>query len=185
MIACGWSLATQRLFHRKVASPSRDSNSGLWANMPLILATRPLHCCHKTPNWPQPPKPTPTQTGYDRWPHCSWCPTQLDTSQHLLHYSRRYSHRIASLHSLSSLHFRRATVIDVLGDSQNPGLAFKVLKHTRTFLQRINSNGSNPLTHLLPALSGIRGCGESACTAPSNSQEDLWSGEALINSSHW
>ncbi|KAG0718269.1 RNA-directed DNA polymerase from mobile element jockey [Chionoecetes opilio] len=69
-------------------------------------------------------------------PHCPWCPTQLDTPEHLLHCPRHHSHRMALLQSLSPLLLRRPTLAELLGGSPDPGLAFKVLKHTRTFLQK-------------------------------------------------
>ena len=70
-------------------------------------------------------------------PHCPWCPTKPDTPEHfLLHCPCHHSHRMALLHSRSSLHLRRPTITDLLGGSQDPCLTFKVLKHTRTFLQR-------------------------------------------------
>ena len=72
-------------------------------------------------------------------PHCPWCPTQLDTPEHLLlHCPRHHSHRVALFHSLSVLHLNRPTVADLLGGSADPGLAFKSLNSTRTFLQKSN-----------------------------------------------
>ena len=70
-------------------------------------------------------------------PHCPWCPTQPDTPEHLLlHCPRHHSHRTQLFHSLASLHIHRPTVADLLGGSQDPGQAFKILKHTRTFLTK-------------------------------------------------
>ncbi|KAG0723009.1 hypothetical protein GWK47_005780 [Chionoecetes opilio] len=67
-------------------------------------------------------------------PHCPWCPTYLDTPEHLLlQCPRHHSHRTALLQSLL---LRRPTLADLLGGSPDPGLAFKILKHTRTFLQK-------------------------------------------------
>ncbi len=74
-------------------------------------------------------------------PHCPWCgcPTQPDTPQHLLlHCPRHHSHRVALLHSLSALQPNRPTLADLLGGSTDPGLAFKILNLTRTFLQKSN-----------------------------------------------
>ncbi|KAG0715803.1 hypothetical protein GWK47_011104 [Chionoecetes opilio] len=69
-------------------------------------------------------------------PHCPWCPTYLDTPEHLLlQCPRHHSHRTALLQSLYPL-LRRPTLADLLGGSPDPGLAFKILKHTRTFLQK-------------------------------------------------
>ena len=58
--------------------------------------------------------------------HCSWCPIQPHTPEHLLHCPRHHSHCMAHFHSMSSLHLRRLTITDLLGGSQDPGLAFKV-----------------------------------------------------------
>ncbi|KAG0713306.1 Nucleic-acid-binding protein from mobile element jockey [Chionoecetes opilio] len=70
-------------------------------------------------------------------PHCPWCPTYLDTPEHLLlQCPRHHSHRTALLQSLYPLLLRRPTLADLLGGSPDPGLAFKILKHTRTFLQK-------------------------------------------------
>ncbi|KAG0718494.1 hypothetical protein GWK47_052348 [Chionoecetes opilio] len=70
-------------------------------------------------------------------PHCPWCPTYLDTPKHLLlQCPRHHSHRTALLQSLSPLLLRRPTLADLLGGSPDPGLAFKILKHTRTFLHK-------------------------------------------------
>ncbi|KAG0723075.1 hypothetical protein GWK47_043322 [Chionoecetes opilio] len=70
-------------------------------------------------------------------PHCPWCPTYPDTPEHLLlQCPRHHSHRTALLQSLSPLLLRRPTLADLLGGSPDPGLAFKILKHTRTFLHK-------------------------------------------------
>ncbi|KAG0710347.1 hypothetical protein GWK47_002516 [Chionoecetes opilio] len=70
-------------------------------------------------------------------PHCPWCPTYLDTPEHLLlQCPRHHSHRTALFQSPYPLLLRRPTLADLLGGSPDPGLAFKILKHTRTFLQK-------------------------------------------------
>ena len=70
-------------------------------------------------------------------PFCPWCPNQLDTAEHLLlHCPRHHSHRTVLLQSLTALHIPRPTLSDLLGGSQDPGLAFKTLKNTRTFLKK-------------------------------------------------
>ena len=72
-------------------------------------------------------------------PHCPWCPTQPDTPEHLLlHCPHHHFHCVALLHSLSALRLHRPTLADLLGGSPDPGLAFKTLNLTRTFLQRSN-----------------------------------------------
>ena len=72
-------------------------------------------------------------------PHCPWCPTQLDTPEHLLlHCPRHHSHRVALLHSLASIHIHRPTLADLLGGNSNPATASKAIKLTATFLQKTN-----------------------------------------------
>ena len=70
-------------------------------------------------------------------PYCPWCPTQLDTPEHVLLFCpRHHSHRVALMHSLNGLNIRRPTLAQLLGGSLPPDQAFKVLKQTRAFLQR-------------------------------------------------
>ncbi|XP_063843235.1 zinc finger protein 441-like [Scylla paramamosain] len=65
-------------------------------------------------------------------PHCPWCPTQPDTPEHLLlHCPCHHSHCTALLHLLASLYIYRPSLADLLDDSQDSSLAFKMLKHTR------------------------------------------------------
>ena len=89
---------------------------------------------------------------------CPWYPTQPDTSEHLLlHCPSHHSHRMALLHILSSLHFYRPTVNNLLG-------ALKILAWPSKYSStsgpssrgRINSTGSNTLTHLQFALLGYQ-----------------------------
>ncbi|MPC35035.1 hypothetical protein E2C01_028444 [Portunus trituberculatus] len=71
--------------------------------------------------------------------HCPWCPTQLDTLEHLLlHCPRHHSHHVALLHSLSTIHPHRPTLTLLLGGCTNTTQAFKTLNLTRTILQNIN-----------------------------------------------
>ena len=76
-----------------------------------------MYKTYDTTGGPTPPASTRLQIGHSRLsshlhklgmtddPHCPWCPTQQDTPEHLrLHYPRHHSHRMALLHSLSSLH---------------------------------------------------------------------------------
>ncbi|MPC77225.1 hypothetical protein E2C01_071672 [Portunus trituberculatus] len=55
-------------------------------------------------------------------PHCSWCPTQPDTPEHLLlHCPDHHSHPAFQPH--------RPTLTDLLGSSTNPTQAFKTQPH--------------------------------------------------------
>ena len=64
-------------------------------------------------------------------PHCPWCPTQLDTPEHLLlHCPRHHSHRVTLLHSLSTLRLNRPTLAVLLGGVTYPGLAFTKLPNS-------------------------------------------------------
>ncbi|KAG0725791.1 hypothetical protein GWK47_004551 [Chionoecetes opilio] len=92
---------------------------------------------HQTPDWPHPP-PTPTYTnlGMTDDPKCPWCPTYLDTPEHLLPaMSSHHSHRTVLFQSLYPPS-PADQLYRPLGGSPAPGLAFKILKHTRTFLQK-------------------------------------------------
>ncbi|MPC23572.1 hypothetical protein E2C01_016628 [Portunus trituberculatus] len=82
--------------------------------------------------------------------HCSWCPTQPDTPEHLLlHCPRHHSHRVAILHSLSAIQPHRPILTDLLGGCTNTTQAFKTLNLTRTFLQKTKSTPPHtaPLGH--------------------------------------
>ena len=128
-------------------------------------------------------------------PHCPWCPTQPDTPEHLLHCPRHYSHRMALFHSLSSLHLRKPTITDFLGDSpveshvrgklllvcqariwrvSRPWLGLQS-PQTHQDLPPEDRSTQQDLIHLLICnlhFLGTRGCGTTACRAPSNSQEE-------------
>ncbi|MPC43615.1 hypothetical protein E2C01_037265 [Portunus trituberculatus] len=61
--------------------------------------------------------------------------TQPDTPEHLLLYCPCYHPQCTTLfHSMVSLQIHRPSLTNLLGGSQYFGLAFKTLKHIRTFL---------------------------------------------------
>ena len=113
-----------------------DNTQHHWWTYSLLPQPCHQHCRHHTHNWTQPPKFTLLQAWQDRWPSLPLVPYTTWHPRIPNALSSPHSHRMTLLHSLSSLHLHRPTITDLLGGSQYPGLAFQVLKHTRTFLQR-------------------------------------------------
>ena len=127
---------TDRLRHTRLGELRNNPQQHHWTHSPcraLDTAITRLRIGHTRLNAHR------HRLGLTDTPHCPWCPTQLETPEHLLlHCPRHHSHRVALLHSLSLLHIRRPTLAVLLGGIPNPGLASRAIKLTGTFLQKSN-----------------------------------------------
>ena len=143
--------------------------------MNLLPQPCPWHCRHQTTNWLQPPKLAPTQAGHD-W----WLPLPL------VPYITRHPRTPLIALSLPPLisHGTLPTIVPSPPLQTNNNWALRWLSRPWPGLQSNQAHQDLPpkdrstQQDLIPLLIctlhfwGTRGCGTTACTAPSNSQEE-------------